>query len=169
MAKASSHPTPKKKPDKPTRNRSSRAKLAAQTKIARALELRLAGHNWDQIAQRVGYASRSAAYSSVMEHMARRAAESNEDSDQLRALELDRMDRYLKTLDPKVKKGDPRAISIALRVGERRARLLGLDATQKHEIAGPDGGPVEIRSVSDEELIMQLQAALAALAQVGGK
>jgi hypothetical protein len=47
---------------------------------------------------------------------------------EVRAMELDRLDHYLAKLDPGVEGGDPVSINTALRVGERRSKLLGLDA-----------------------------------------
>jgi len=41
-----------------------------------------------------------------------------------------------------VRNGDPRAISTAVRVMERRARLFGLDAPT--ELSGPNGGPLQV-------------------------
>lgn len=46
----------------------------------------------------------------------------------LRAIELDRLDLYLTKLNPKIETGDEKSIATALRVGQRRAHLMGLDA-----------------------------------------
>lgn len=48
--------------------------------------------------------------------------------DHVRQVELDRLDHYLVKLDAGVEAGDEKAINTALRVGERRAKLLGIDA-----------------------------------------
>jgi hypothetical protein len=47
---------------------------------------------------------------------------------ELRALEIERLDGMTSGLWPKVRAGSPPAVSAAVRVSERRSRLLGLDA-----------------------------------------
>lgn len=54
-----------------------------------------------------------------------------EDVEDLRALELDRLDALLRGLWPKASKGEERAVQKVLNVLERRAKLLGLDAPEK--------------------------------------
>jgi len=51
----------------------------------------------------------------------------------VRQMELDRLDHYLNRLDPKIEAGDEKAINTALRVGESRRKLLGLDAPTQSE------------------------------------
>jgi hypothetical protein len=41
--------------------------------------------------------------------------------------------------------GDPRSVEVMLKIMDRRAQYLGLDAPDKQEIGGVAGGPVEIR------------------------
>ena len=49
-----------------------------------------------------------------------------------------------------------RLLEVRLRVKERRARLLGLDAPQRQEVTGREGGPIryeyDFSQLSDEEL-----------------
>ncbi len=56
----------------------------------------------------------------------------------------------------RVQSGDDHAIDRALRIMERRARLLGLDAATKTEHTGKEGGPIryerQYTEFSDEEL-----------------
>jgi len=52
-------------------------------------------------------------------------------AEDVRKQQLDRLDTYLVSLDAKIEKGDDKAINTALRIEERRARLLGLDAPQQ--------------------------------------
>jgi hypothetical protein len=44
-------------------------------------------------------------------------------------------------LDPK--KSDPRVADTLIRISERVAKLHGLDAPQRIETSGPNGGPIE--------------------------
>jgi hypothetical protein len=69
-------------------------------------------------------------------------------------------ERVLKKLeDPKVKFD---AVNTALRIMDRRAKLLGLDAPVKAELSGPDGGPIQQyaapRPMTREELVTEAAA-----------
>ena len=50
------------------------------------------------------------------------------DAEELRQLELERLDTYLLRLQPKITLGDVRAIAQAVNISERRCKMLGLDA-----------------------------------------
>ncbi|MEN6586117.1 MAG: hypothetical protein ABFE02_08770 [Sulfuricella sp.] len=61
--------------------------------------------------------------------------------------------------------GDPRYLGIVLDCQHRRAKMLGLDAPQRLEASGPNGGPIpvahqDLSGLSDDEL-RQLAAILA--------
>ena len=60
-----------------------------------------------------------------------------------------RCDTYLQALAKKVQAQDVRAIDTALKVGKRRAELLGLDAPNKTEITGKDGGDLAFKVTRD--------------------
>jgi hypothetical protein len=49
-------------------------------------------------------------------------------AEELRALENARLDSYLSALGPSIELGDPKAIAVAVRISERRAKMAGLDA-----------------------------------------
>ena len=89
-----------------------------------ALELRLRGCTFKQIAEKVGYRSEAGAYKSVMSAL-RKA--NTENVEEVRKMEVRRLDRMLFVLDKKLREADTKAIQVALRIQERRARLLGLD------------------------------------------
>jgi hypothetical protein len=55
----------------------------------------------------------------------------------------------LLALWPQVLKGNQGAIDRALRVMERRAKLLGLDAPTRQEVTGAEGGALRIEYVND--------------------
>jgi hypothetical protein len=48
-------------------------------------------------------------------------------------LELERLDSYLVGLEPRIAKGDHQAVNSAVRISERRSRLLGLDVVPPKE------------------------------------
>lgn len=92
---------------------------------AKVIELRRSGATWSVIAERVGYAGPSGAYKAYQ-----RAAERmiRPNLEELRDTELDRLDRLQLGLWGKAIQGDVRAVDSVLRIIDRRARLLGLDA-----------------------------------------
>lgn len=67
--------------------------------------------------------------------------------------ELDRLDHYLLALAPRVDRGDSRAIEVAIKVGERRAKLLGIDAAVKIDATvteQPTAQDLELRDMINE-------------------
>ena len=40
--------------------------------------------------------------------------------------------------------GNDKAVNSVLRIMERRSKLIGLDAPVRHELAGPNGGAINI-------------------------
>jgi hypothetical protein len=133
---------PKKKP-RGNRRPTSRAMLDAAAKQARALELRKAGYSFDSIAARLGYANGGGAYKAVEAGL---KATLQEPADELRQLEIERLDTMLVALWPKVKKGEHGAIDRALKVSERRASLIGLDAPTRID------SRIDVTKLSDAEL-----------------
>ncbi|MFF8769120.1 hypothetical protein [Kitasatospora sp. NPDC015120] len=81
----------------------------------------------------------------VTQALEHRIAGSQAAVEELRAVEDARLDRmFLVAYRKAVKDGDLPAIDRALRIMERRARLLGLDQPAKTEVTGQDGGPIEL-------------------------
>src|SRR5512138_1806264 len=111
--------------------------LDALEKQRQALELRKAGVPYAKIADALGYKHASGAHKAVSSALRKTL---QEPADDIRLLELERLDVMLFALWPSVTKGIQGAIDRALRVMERRASLLGLDAPKKATIGGgPDG------------------------------
>ncbi|WP_455362001.1 hypothetical protein [Streptomyces sp. SYSU K21746] len=90
---------------------------------AACLALRLEGHTYRDIANRL-HLSIGTAFNRVRDAV---DLEVSPKADELRALELARLDLYLTRLAPKITKGDDRAINTAVRISESRRRMLGLD------------------------------------------
>jgi predicted DNA-binding protein (UPF0251 family) len=66
-------------------------------------------------------------------------------ADEVRTLEIERMDYYISRLTAQIERGNQvaRNVEVAMKVAERRARLLGLDAPQEidatvHEVTQAD-------------------------------
>lgn len=100
------------------------AQIRTEERQAEALRLRKRGVTFEEIAHQVGYATPSGAYEAVKSAMAKTL---REPADELRQLELARLDSMLEAIIEKVLSGDLDAIGTALRISERRSRLLGLD------------------------------------------
>lgn len=107
--------------------------IDAAEKRAKALELRKAGATYDQIARQVGYADRGGAYRAVATALKQIT---EEPAHEVRQLELERLDAMLLGLWPNARKGKEGAIDRALRIMERRAKLLGLDTPLKADVGG---------------------------------
>ena len=97
-------------------------------KEIRVLELRRAGLTWQSISEQTGYAEATGAYAAYKRAIKRVMAEPVEE---VRTQELDRLDRMQVAVWNRALKGDDKAINTVLRLMERRARLLGLDAAQR--------------------------------------
>ena len=98
-------------------------RVEAAEKAKRAAELRMKRYSWDQIAERVGYKSRSAAYEAVQKHIRNIPREAIEE---LRRYELESLDAAERTLADRISEGDDDAINTMLKVKTHRARLTGL-------------------------------------------
>ena len=77
-----------------------------------------------------------------------------EPADELRKLELERLDKLLLGVWPQAVRGNQGSVDRALRIMERRAKLLGLDAPVKSEWSGPDGGPIEVTDARERLLAL---------------
>ena len=110
--------------------------IEARDRQRRALELRRAGATYEMIADQLDYKSVSGAakaVSSALKLMLR------EPADEVRHLELDRLDRLLlavwsRAIGGPGKPADDFAIDRALKVIKQRCELLGLNAPLRHEI-----------------------------------
>ena len=104
--------------------------IASYEKDQRALELRKEGHSYESISEQLGYSTRSASYKAVM----RRLREVDRPAvSMLRELEVERLDAMLYAVWDNVLQGDTNAVTTALRISERRSRLLGLNAPHSIE------------------------------------
>lgn len=107
-------------------------KPAQYEREIKVLELRRAGGTWDEIAQLVGYTDASAARKAYLRVTDRNLRETAED---VRDLELSRLDRLMAPYwGPATREGDKKAAELILKIMDRRARLMGLDAPQKSQV-----------------------------------
>ena len=99
----------------------------------RAWELRIAGLTQQQIGAKLGLSQ------SIVSRMLARAREdataaTHEVAAIATAEQIARLDRMLVALWEKVRNGNERAVDTVLRIEERRAKLLGLDAATRKEV-----------------------------------
>lgn len=106
--------------------KASKRAIEARERQAKALEAKKAGLTYEQIAEKVGYADASGAYRAVekaLREMIREPAE------HVRMLELARLDQLWMAYYRRAIEGQaPLIVDRLLRIMERRAKLLGLDA-----------------------------------------
>ena len=134
--------------------------MKAHEKQKQALALALAGVDYQTIAEKVGYNSRQAAWKAVKSALNKTIKAAAED---VKQMQISRLDTMLKAIWASVVAGNLGVIDRALRLEERRARLLGLDAPIKQEHTGAAGGPIkteDVTPIADEERINKLVALL---------
>lgn len=122
-----------------------RASVAAKER--QAVELRLAGLSLEQIAERVGYANRSA----VSKAIRRAVARTNADVvDEYKDLELQRLEALQRAVWAKAMAGDLKAVDRALAIGSARSRLLGLNAPVRTDLRITGDVDQQILELADE-------------------
>lgn len=105
--------------------------LPKDSQKKRALSLRSMGLSYEEIGNELGI-SPSLAYKWVTEELDKIQSEYPEDVQNVRLLEAGRLDSALHAIWPRVLSGDLNAVDAFLKIGARRAKLLGLDAPQRH-------------------------------------
>ena len=108
----------------------------------RVVQLRTAGVTFDQIAESLGYASRSGAkeaYDAALRRWGREAVDEHRDLEDLRLEELWRR-TFARIAEADGDDEFVKLIGAAVRVSKRRADLLGLDAPRQVEVSGANGG-----------------------------
>ncbi|MEN6533973.1 MAG: hypothetical protein ABFD89_09950 [Bryobacteraceae bacterium] len=117
-------------------------------KQAQALRLRALGYKYRAIASQLSIGLATAKRLVDDAFVAERESISQAKAD-LVELEVLRCDTYLQAIAKKIQAGDIRAVDTALKVGKRRAELLGLDAPQRVEASGPNGGAIPVSQGPD--------------------
>lgn len=117
---------------------SAKARVRAEAQRLSAVQCRLAGATYTQIGQQLGV-SRSYAFYLVATALARTKARTEETAEEMRALDLGRMDALLLGIWQQAATGNLLAIDRVLKILERRAKLCGLDAPTKFAPTTPDG------------------------------
>ena len=116
-------------------NKTSAASARKLKHQAQALELRRAGMAYAAIGQRLGI-SKSRAHALVQLGFEETRKQITSSADEVKVEELSRLDGMLMKVYPKAAKGELQAIDRVLKIAERRARLLGLDAPVRTALQG---------------------------------
>jgi hypothetical protein len=123
-------------------------------KEAKIIELRRVGFTWEIIAKELGYANASGAYKAY-QRLSDRFIRPN--LEEYRDMELDRLDRLHATYWAKATKGETKAAEMVLKIIDKRAKLLGLDAPQKLDIQAEvityDGDAIQRETAAIVELV----------------
>lgn len=126
--------------------------VKTEVQDGQALELRKAGASYDQIAKQLGFAHKSGAHHSVMRALKASIAMRNAAAEDVLEIELQRLDEMLLGLWADARKGRWLAVDRVLKIMERRAMFLGLDAPKRSEVSGPDGAAIQIDAEVHVEL-----------------
>lgn len=137
------------------RQKGSPANITAVERELLALEFRKQGLTYRRIGLNLGI-TEDGAWRAVMRGLRHIREEIAETAPEVLDLELQRLDDMFVGHYKKAKEGDARSTDICLRIMERRARYLGLDAAIRQELTGADGGPVQVdlSTLTDEELAL---------------
>jgi hypothetical protein len=123
--------------------------VALSTKnAAAAVALRLAGANYTEIAETLGFHDAAVAQAAVERHLASIAADTSaEKRDELRATEGARIDRLIRSVWTKATTArDPEhlpAVRTALALIDRRIKLYGLDAPTTIAVYSPTTSEID--------------------------
>ena len=139
------------------RQRTSAVRIAAKERRRQIIELRMAGASVNKIAATLGF-SKSTVSTHLNGALNDLVSDVNAAAETVRALEIERLDRVLMAVWPHATKGSVHHVDRVLKIMERRATLLGLDAPKRAELTGKNGGPIQttqtldLASLTDEEL-----------------
>lgn len=141
-------------------NKNNAAKARKLDHQRQALELRRMGMGYVEIGHHLNI-SKTHAHRLVKDAMAGAIAQVTADAGDMKAEQLSRLDGMLAGLWPAARKGAVGAVDRVLKIEERRAKLLGLDAPVKHAVGGDKDAP-PIQTQHAHELSDDVLAAIAA-------
>lgn len=129
------------------------SKVDRNRRVRDALELRKAGVPYQAIAERLGWKSSASAYKAVKKAL---EDQINEPAEELRQMEIERLNHLLMLIWAKIQQGDMRSIEQALRVMERISTLRGMDQAQQAS-AALQGGVLIVDGQDEDEYIASLE------------
>ena len=123
----------------PGESKMSPRRIEAVRRQQHALELRMAGRTWQEIADNLGYANHSGALLAVKAAL---QSTLQPPADHFRALTLERLTKVLQVHWPLMLQVDAVATRLCLQVIGDIRQLMGLDSPSKMEHTGADGAPI---------------------------
>lgn len=129
--------------------------IAERRKIA--LQLRQAGFTYRDLAVALtnkGFPCKfTTAYKDVRHCLKEISKQTHEEAEELRVLELSRLDTLLRSIWTKAIKGDMNAIDRSLKISERRCKLLGIDAPIQNvnEIIVPGAKNIQVEFIDTDD------------------
>lgn len=137
-------------------NKFSAAKARKLDQQAKAMELRRMGYGYQKIADQLD-CSVSTAYGYIKEALTETKQQIEGDALELKAEEISRLDGMLQGIWQEARKGNYGSIDRVLKIMERRARMLGLDAPVRASVGGDGELPPiahrhDVQTLSDTEL-----------------
>lgn len=141
-------------------------RIRAAENRARAVEYRKMGMSYQAIGDQL-HISAPAVYKTVRKAMQAVKVEQDQDAEIIKAMEYENLDRLQLAAWPGAMKGNHLLIDRILKIMERRAKLMGLDAPEKRANTDSRGSdipiPQRLRDMSDDEIkarIRELSAGL---------
>lgn len=120
-------------------------------RVRQAMEMKVQGFTYDQIAADLGYGTAEAAATDVREELERDfLANENVSAEVLRSIEIKRLNMLYNALMIGIERGNTRSIDIAVKVSERIAKLTGIEAAQKVEVMEMNSVNAEIERLQRE-------------------
>lgn len=147
------------------RHKTGKRKLLAAERQLEALKMRRDGHTLDAIATAIGYKTRAGAHKAIVTALRESL---REPSNELRELELQRLDRLLERLQVGIDDGRTKDILAALRISERRSQLLGLDVKQLQVAQGEIDSTIEFEGGSGVRVLIENEASIAVVREALG-
>jgi len=144
-----------------TKNPGSPVRIAAREHEMKALQMRREGFSYPEIASKMGI-TQAGAFQCVMRVLAAFEDDIKELVPSVRQIELQRLDYYLSKLKERINQGNDKAIGSALRIQERRAKLMGLDAPVEISHSG------EIQLIPDDQLDTEIHQLATSLGMISG-
>lgn len=140
--------------------RASPSRLRAAQRERISVEMREKGHTFAEIAKKLGYANEAGARKAVYRSLEDYRAATRESVEVAVQLELNRLDGMTWALNQREDKDNPRVVLAQLRIMERRAKLLGLDATRRSSDFESAGWAVPTESAAEvsRRLIERIEA-----------
>lgn len=122
------------------------ANLKARTKAQKALDLKMSGLFWQDVADQLGYNSAQAACKAVHDMLKRTEREITAE---YRAVAVMRLDGLLQSIWTKVLAGDIQAVMTAVKIEDRRGKLMGLDLYKPSLLGEMDDKDVTIHIIRE--------------------